>query len=101
MQQAVLKLPVSDSACLGPRVLKYGYPSSSNAMRETEKTECFPLCKTATGDFLTAPQAPFPAEVVSILPMESWTCSHPHAEGDHHKYTEKAPTVKTQSVHGT
>lgn len=101
MKQAVLKIPVSDSARLGPRVLKYGYPSSSNAMRETEKTECFPLYKTATGDFLTAPKAPFPADVVSILSMESWTRSHPHVERDRPQYKEKAPIVKTQSVHGT
>ena len=100
MKQAVLNLPVSDRARLGTRVLKYGYPSSSNAMRETEKTKCFPLYKTATGDFLTAPQAPFPADVVSILSMESSTRSHPHAERDRHQYKEKKPTVKTQSVHG-
>ena len=43
MKQAVLKVPISTRTPLGSRVLKYGLPSLSNAMGETDKTKCFPL----------------------------------------------------------
>ena len=61
----------------------------------------FPFVQNRHRGFPDSAQGSLSPDVVSILSMESWTRSHPHVERDRHQYKEKAPIVKTQSVHGT